>query len=122
MDIMERVELLKSCELVNEKGYKDLLAIIQVFHEQGIRLTEENGGMMITHIAAAFKRVDDKEKVEPLDPLVVEALQEESIYEQAVGIIQAVKRSICYVLSEDEYAFILVHIARVLESERGEGI
>lgn len=112
---MERIELLKEYGIVNETGYEDLLSIKKMFEERfHIVLTEENAGVMITHIAAAFKRLETKEKINPIDESVLEALQEEEVYPKAVEILKALKEEIKSKLSEDEDAFVLVHICTLL--------
>jgi transcriptional regulatory protein LevR len=112
---MERINLLKEYNIVNETGYKDLIAIKEVFEERfHIVLTEENAGVMITHIAAAFKRLETKEEINPIDQSVLEELKEESYYTKAAEILKAIKETVSSPLSGDEDAFILVHICTLL--------
>lgn len=115
MDIMERIDILKECGLVDEQGYQDLITIKKVFQDQfNIVLTEENAGIMVTHIAAAFKRLETKEEIIPLDDSVLEQLKEETVFEKSKQILENLRKEICNKLSYQEEKFILVHICNVL--------
>ncbi|MDF2613460.1 MAG: hypothetical protein K0S71_1246 [Clostridia bacterium] len=112
---MERINLLKEYGIVNESGYEDLLTIKRVFAEKfNIILTEENAGVMITHIATAFKRLETKEKVNPIDENVLEELKKEEVYIKAAEILKCLKEAVRNQLSKEEDTFILVHICTLL--------
>lgn len=120
MDIMERIDLMRGCDLIDEKGCQDLCEIIAQCKEIGVLLTEENAGVMMTHIGAAFKRITTGEVVEPLDVEIIRQLQEEENYPVALELIKIFKENLHHVLSDEEYNFILVHLMNVLENSKNE--
>lgn len=122
MDIMERIDLMRGCDLIDEKGYQDLCEILAQCKQIGVLLTEENAGVMITHIGAAFKRITTKEIVEPLDIAVIDQLKQEESYPAALKLIEIFKENLQNVLSDQEYNFILVHLMNVLENSKNEEI
>lgn len=115
MDIMERINMLKQCGFSTEEDHADLCEIVRIFtDEYNIPITEENAGVMITHIAAAFKRNRTGEKVEPLDREVYkEAVQSEE-YMTANEIMDKIVSAISGEVSETEREFFIVHICMLL--------
>ncbi|MVB12027.1 hypothetical protein CAFE_27560 [Caprobacter fermentans] len=117
MDIMDRINLMKECSLVDDAAYADLVSIVKVFREDfRFDLTEENGGVMITHIGAAIKRLKAGEKVNPLDREVLSQAAEESVYPTAQKILDRIREKIARRLPSAEEEFLLVHICNTLET------
>ncbi len=115
MDLAPRLEIIKSCNLTSESGYADLLTIVDIFKKDfDIELTEENAGVMITHLASAFKRIETGEAVNPLDPGLVEQMKEEPVFPLTQRIVDAVLSRIRNPLSADEQDFLLVHVGTLL--------
>ena len=115
MDIMERIDIMKECGLSSEQEHKDLCAVVRLCKDEfGIALTEENAGVMITHIGAALRRVRTGEAVEPLDPEVYAQAAEEPEYERAQKIVARLLETLTAALPEEERQFFLVHVVQVL--------
>lgn len=120
MDIMDRINLMKECSLVDDAAYADLVSIVKVFREDfRFDLTEENGGVMITHIGAAIKRLKTGEKVDPLDREVLSQAVEEPVYPTAQKILDRIREQTVSRLPSAEEEFLLVHICNTLETDPG---
>ncbi|MFV0343420.1 MAG: PRD domain-containing protein [Anaerocolumna sp.] len=120
MDLMERVRILKEYNMMNEVAYKDILFIIKMVEEEyHITLTEENAGIMITHICAAFRRNELGEEIDPLHRSVFEEIKESKDYQKAEQIIESMIAGIENQLSQNEREYFLIHICNLLaQSER----
>ena len=117
MDIMERIGLLKEYNIADQTAYDDLVAIIKLIRERfGILLTEENAGVMITHIAAAFGRNRSGESVNPLVEAAVRELREHPCHSQAAEMLEALQGVITNELNEIEREFVLLHLCNLLYS------
>ncbi|MFZ2539480.1 MAG: hypothetical protein WAX04_11335 [Oscillospiraceae bacterium] len=115
MDIMERINILKECDIADEVAHSDLAKMVELLGEQfGITLTEENAGVMVTHFAAAFKRNRTGETVEPLAQVAVEGLQEDLSYQKACTIFTAISDKIENTFSKEEQQFALLHLCTLL--------
>ena len=115
MDIMTRINLLRESEFSTEEDYDDLCAIVRLFKEgYKIEVTEENGGFMITHMAAAFRRNRIGEEILPLDEAVWEDVTETPEFALAGEIIKAIEAQITNPISEKERKFFFLHICSVL--------
>lgn len=118
MDIMERINIMKQCSLVDNEGYQDLLSVVRVFHDDfQFNLTEENGGVMITHLGAAIHRMKSGEKVTPLDSEVLKQAEEEPVYETSIKILNQIRKEMISELPKDEQDFMIVHICNTLECD-----
>lgn len=116
MDITNRLEMLRECGIADDIAYKDLLNIIDVVNDFGIVITEENGGAMITHFAAAFKRTKTGETIPPISQVALDELKKDSFYSKCLEIlksIQAVSKNQFNSLEQD---FALLHICTLLYS------
>ncbi len=122
MELTPRFEVIKNCGLTSESGYEDLLLIVDIFkNDFDIELTEENAGVMITHLASAFKRIETGEAVNPLDSALVEQIKMEPVYPLAQKIVDTVLSRIQNELSRDEQDFMLVHVGTLLCEREAEG-
>lgn len=117
MDIMERINILRDTEFSTEQEYKDLVSIVALFQEEfNISLTEENAGVMITHMAAAFRRNRTKESIDGLDPVVVEQMEASGEYSGAVEILREIQNTIENKVNAIEEEYFLLHISNFLEA------
>lgn len=117
MDIMERINLMKECGMIDDVAYADLMTIVKIFQKDfQFNLTEENGGVMITHIGAAINRIKSGEKIEPLDREVLRQAADELSYPTALKILAQVKQEMVCKLPDIEQEFLLVHICNTLET------
>lgn len=115
MDIMERINLMKECRMIDDSAYVDLVKIVKIFKEDfQFDLTEENGGVMITHIGAAINRLKSGEEIEPLGREVLKQAEEEPSYPTALAILDQVKQKMVCKLPDIEQEFLLVHICNTL--------
>ena len=63
-----RLGILKEAGVINEGIYDKLTLLIKYLYEKWkISLTESNGGMLITHLSMALKRIEENEKVSNID-------------------------------------------------------
>ena len=116
MDIMERIGLLLQCGFSDKEDYDDLCKIISIFRDDfKIELTEENSGVMITHMAAAFKRNTTGEEISPLDESVFEDVEDSDMYALANEIVTKIESGIENRITGEERKFFLLHICTLLD-------
>jgi len=118
MDLTERLNILLESGQITELVYNKLLKMIKAFPIKfGIELTEENGAMMITHIAQAIMRVEKGEKINEPDPLIIEQLKNEGQYMKMSDIYDKT----CLLLEMDfpayEKWFVLVHLGKLIHPD-----
>lgn len=115
LDIMTRIDLLFECGFSTKEDYDDLCKIVAIFKDRcNIALTEENGGIMITHIAAAFKRNQSGEEISPLRDSVFEDVKDSPQFALASELVEEIESQITNTISEKERKFFFLHICTVL--------
>ncbi len=117
MDIMMRVDTLLESEFSTEEDHADLCKVIAIFQERhGLAITEENAGIMITHMAAAFRRNRTGELIEPLAD-AFEEVKESPHFPMATAIMDEIARQVSNEVSDNEREFFLLHICSLLVNE-----
>lgn len=115
MDLMERIRLLREYGMMDETAFEDILAIMKLFKEEyGIELTEENAGIMITHMSSAFHRNVTGEEIDAMDACILEEIKEVPEYVRAERILVSIASGIKNDLSKKEMEYFLVHICNLL--------
>lgn len=115
MELMDRVMALKEYKMMNDIAFKDILFIINLFKEEyQITLTEENAGIMITHMSSAFRRNDTGEEIDALCTSTLEEICEAQEYPRAKQILDSIIAGIENELSQKEREYFLVHICNLL--------
>jgi len=115
MELMDRVMALRECGMMNEVAFKDILYIIKLCKEEyQLELTEENAGIMITHMSSAFRRNDTGEEIDALCRSTVEEISKVQEYVKAKQILDSIILGIENELSQNEREYFLIHICNLL--------
>lgn len=119
--IHERINLMTELGLIDQIDYKDLYTIIALTKEMlKIEMTEENGGILMTHIAAAFGRNKSNESIDRLTPAVLEEIKSDDHYPASVALVNAVVDNIVNKVTEVEKEFILLHFCTLIKNSKLE--
>lgn len=114
-DLEQRLEILQQSGFFDESGRKDLDAMIRVLTEKyGFPRNDETLGVLVTHVAAALKRLKDGEDINPIDAGVLEDVKSSDVYPEAKKIQSDVLAVMEHKLPESEKDFILVHVGGLL--------
>ncbi len=118
-ELEQRIDILEQSGFVDVQGRRDLDAMVRVLTEgYGLPRTDDALGVIVTHVAAAFKRAKDGETINPLAPEIVEDVRSSEVFDKAKEIADAVADAMQSELSEDERDFILVHVGGLLIAEQ----
>ena len=115
MDIMNRIKLLYESGFSTREDYEDLCKIVSICKDEyHIPLTEENGGIMMTHIAAAFHRNRTGEEISPLDIDLWSEVEGSPQFELASSLVERMETEITNEISGNERKFFFLHICTLL--------
>lgn len=116
----ERIQLLNSSGVISGETGELINKLTGRFYETcGIRLTEENGAALVTHVCMALERLRKNEAVDALDAMTWEDVTCEECYRSACVIADTVFSPLVS-LSEDERQFIVMHIIMVIKNLQEE--
>ena len=114
-----RLGLLKEAGVINERIYDKLSLLIKYLDEKWkISLTESNGGMLITHLSMALKRIEENEKVSNIDEEVFQEVLKSEKLEEIKEIYNDIEKNVFIEkLPEEEKKYILVNLLLIKENE-----
>lgn len=116
--LKNRLEIMKSANLLTQENENLILKMIEIFHTKyNIKLSEENGSMLITHIVMYLKRIGDNEIVESLDKDSIDEILASDKYKLANEILSDIEKQILLFINSNEKAYILLHLINLLEHE-----
>ncbi len=114
-----RLGILKEVGVINEGIYDKLTLLIKYLDEKWkISLTESNGGMLITHLSMALKRIEENEKVSNIDERVFQEVLKSEKLEEIKEIYNDIEKNVFIEkLPEEEKKYILVNLLLIKENE-----
>ena len=114
-----RLGILKEAGVINERIYDKLTLLIKYLDEKWkISLTESNGGMFITHLSMALKRIEENEKVSNIDEGVFQEVLKSEKLEEIKEIYNDIEKNVFIEkLPEEEKKYILVNLLLIKENE-----
>ena len=114
-----RLGILKEAGVINERIYDKLSLLIEYLDEKWkISLTESNGGMFITHLSMALKRIEENENVSSIDEGVFQEVLKSEKLEEIKEIYNDIEKNVFIEkLPEEEKKYILVNLLLIKENE-----
>lgn len=115
MDIDVRLNILLENDVITEEVYNRLKEVINRLKDEfNIEITEENGGMFITHLSAAITRVNDGKPLDSIDESVIEQIKLETSYNRALEIMETINNIFGVIFPKEEEVFIITHLCTIL--------
>lgn len=122
--LKQRLEILRNSNVIDEHVYVQLMNFItRLKNKWKIELTEENGAMMVTHIAMALQRIKRGEAVNEIDENVYsEVLKSERIDEIRDIYADAQKNVFTEEIPEEEKKYIYINLLMIKENWNQEDV
>ena len=118
MSIRIRLDILLENSLITPDIYIDIMAFIKnTKNKFGLSLTEENAGMFITHLAAAFSRVSKNEAILEINPDIEIEVSQNKNYKIALDILKTLTNNTLEIFPKGEEIFILTYLCSILNEE-----
>lgn len=114
-----RLGILKEAGVINNEIYEKLTLLIKYLGEKWeIHLTESNGGMLITHLSMALKRIEENENVSNIDEGVFQEVLKSEKFEEIQEIYNDIEKNVFIEkLPEEEKKYILVNLLLIKENK-----
>ena len=114
-----RLGILKEAGVINNGIYEKLILLIKYLGEKWeIYLTESNGGMFITHLSMALKRIEENENVSNIDEGIFQEVLKSEKFEEIQEIYNDIEKNVFIEkLPEEEKKYILVNLLLIKENK-----
>lgn len=113
MDFKERLDMYLEGEFINKNDVDNINKIIKIFKDKyGIVLEEENAGMFIAHLCAAYSRINNNDEVEELPDEILDDVKKLDSYPRSLEMLKDIEE--ITPLSETEEKYVLLHLNNML--------
>ena len=113
----ERLEILRAGNVISCKVEQMVRKVISRLEEHWqIRLSEEKGGRMVTHLAMALMRIELGEKIKAPENDVLKEFRDLDVFNQSKNIVNDLIAFTPMDLPEAEQDFMVVNICLVLDA------
>jgi transcriptional regulatory protein LevR len=116
MDLMERLQVLKTAGQIDEANYQLMGKIINSLGDKWeISLDEEAAAMLITHLAIALERVRKNGEIVPLDNALCEEVKRSVFADRGQQMIHEWEELLGRGFPEEEKGYLMLHACTLLE-------
>ena len=118
MEFEERLRILRSGGVISA-GIETLVRrVISRFYDRwGIKLTEESGGRMVTHLAMALMRIERQEEIASPETDLLEEFRSLAVFSRSVEIVEDLIAWAPMELPKAEKDYMIVNICLILDAE-----
>ena len=118
MDFEERLRILRSGEVISAGVEALVHRVISRFYDRwNIRLTEESGGRMVTHLAMALMRIERQEEIASPETDLLEEFRSLDVFPRSMEIVDDLIAWTPMELPEAEKDYMIVNICLILDAE-----
>lgn len=117
LNLDERLTILKNAGQIDEGIYESILQIISLFDcKYNIKLTEENGAMLITHLSIALQRIKNGACVDQIDESMIGELESNKYFRKSIEAIDEIEKTASVIIPENEKNFIVMHLCALFQN------
>lgn len=116
MELYTRLQILRDAGQISQENYNAMLKIIDMFDGKwGIKLTEENGAMFITHFTVAYERIVRSEKLDAMNEDTLKEIRENKNYSKAKEMLKEMENELHLKIPENEENFLMIYLCILCE-------
>lgn len=117
MELDVRLNILKEAGQISEETFEALKRVINMLNDKfDIKLTEENGAMLITHLSVALERIKKGEIIEGIDSEIYEQIKNHPAYKECIKVLKSIEEESNIKIPENEETFIMMHLCTLFEA------
>ncbi len=114
--IQQRLDILKQAGQINRKIEAAILDfVMRMETEYCLEVTEENGAMMVMHLAIALARIDRGETVDRMDAILVDQIKDAKGYAELPAFLGELEEHMGWKIPIEELEFIALHFCTMIE-------
>ncbi|MDF2880296.1 MAG: hypothetical protein K0R54_853 [Clostridiaceae bacterium] len=121
MELDMRLDILKQANQIDEDIYNKLKDVIKMIeHNHGIKLNEENGAMLITHLSVALMRIKNQQLVNNADEEIFNEIKCSEFFNSSNEVIEDIQGIIHMEIPECEKDFIIMHLCTLFTNMKNK--
>ncbi len=116
--LLFRLNLLVGAKEIDASIREALIAFVKTIEARySLQITEDNGAMLVTHLAMALGRICRDEQLEPVDDDIFAEVREMPIYKELPALYQPLEKELQITLPQVERDYLALHLGALLEAE-----
>ena len=114
--IKQRLDILKQANQITEKMEMAILAFVEKMEETyRLPVTEENGAMLVMHLAIALARIERGETVARMDEAVVDQIRGAKGFDELPEFLGDLEMEMGWKIPAEEFEYIALHFCTMIE-------
>ena len=114
--IKQRLDILKQAGQINEKMETAILGFVgKMEAEYDLEVTEENGAMLVMHLAIALARIDRGETVDRMDAMLVDQIKDAKGFAELPAFLGNLEEQMGWKVPVEELEYIALHFCTMIE-------
>lgn len=99
------------------ESVRDFIGILE--SRYSIIVTEENGAMLVTHLAVALNRIGQGETIQGIEPALLEEAGKTRFWDELPELLGHLEKRAGVLIPEEERGYLALHLAVMLEKVKG---
>ena len=117
-DFDERLKILRNGEVISSEVESLVRRVVSRFNDRwNIKLTEESGGRIVTHLAMALMRIGRQEEIAAPETDLLEEFRSLPVFSQSVEIVEDLAVWVPMELPKAEQDYMIVNVCLILDVE-----
>lgn len=117
--LLLRLNLLSDAGEIDEKIKYAIINFLENFKKAySIEITEENGSMLVTHLAMALARIKRGEEIDTVDEEIFKEVKETNIYKEIPRFYAEIENELNIQIPEVEKDYIALHVCTLIEKSK----
>lgn len=117
MELKQRLRILRDAGQLSQKNYDAILNVIHMFDSKwGLKLTEENGSMFVTHLSIAAGRIEKGEPVGPVEESIYREVRENVNFGKCSEAFSDIEVILEIKIPESEKGYLMIYLCGLFEN------
>lgn len=116
-ELNERLEILYSANMIEEKVVKFCQKVIEILFEERESYPKESLEIFVTHLAIATQRIIRNEAEADIDEAILNSLKKEEIFHEAERMLNKITSEIDIEFPSSEKNLLLIHLCNICSSK-----
>jgi transcriptional regulatory protein LevR len=114
--IHQRLDILKQGNQITEKMEMAITTLLEKLEDiYQLEVTEENGAMLVMHLAIALARIEQGETVARMDDVVIDQIRGAKGFDELPEFLGDLESEMGWKIPAEEFEYIALHFCTVIE-------
>lgn len=114
-----RLDLLEGAGEIDSSIKESVVNFVKTIEDKYfIKVTEENGSMLVTHLAMALSRIKKGKKIESINEELFEEVRKTKMYNELPEYYKKIEDELNIIIPKEEKDYIALHVCTLIDKEK----